>query len=315
MALVRGTNTGNVLSGTTLADIILGLGGNDTLSGLAGDDIMSGGAGIDTLAGGSGNDFMSGGSDQAADIVRGEAGNDMIVAMMNDRVDGGTGYDTLLINLANTFTALTLDFSQAHLATSSAIGLGTTTVASFERIELTMEVGYGSSIIGSRGNDIIGITVDGFGPGTALTIDGGGGNDFVSGSFGDDVLRGGLGDDVISSDEGSDRMTGGPGDDLFALDEDQFAFDRISDFQPGRDVLWVDHIDSDTGLPYQFLGLDETNPLVAAAIPTRNSPGGQFLYDTDNGRLVYETDTARVLVAILTNVPVITADDLLIAPL
>lgn len=45
------------------------------------------------------------------------------------------------------------------------------------------------------------------------TIDGGGGNDHLMGSGGDDVLLGGPGNDIVHGRDGNDRILGGEGDD------------------------------------------------------------------------------------------------------
>jgi Ca2+-binding RTX toxin-like protein len=47
-----------------------------------------------------------------------------------------------------------------------------------------------------------------------LTVDGGAGNDVLTGSDGDDVLEGGDGDDVLIGGPGVDVLDGGPGDNI-----------------------------------------------------------------------------------------------------
>lgn len=315
MSLIRGTNGGDILSGTGMDDILVGLNGRDELNGLAGNDIISGGNGVDTIDGGSGDDILIGGQDRLADLIYGGAGNDMIVAAENDTIYGGKGQDTLVVSIYNPFTAMKLDFSKIHGSTPQLIGFGQTAVAEVEKIQLDAYLGAGSTVIGTQFADqIFGIAVDAD-PKTALTINGAGGNDIINGSDYKDVLKGGTGDDIIDGGWDADRLYGGTGDDLFRLSDSAFGADKIMDFQPGSDALWVDQIDPDTGLAYEFIGLDVDNPLVSGTDPTRNSAGGQFLYDTDNGKLSYENGPISVLIAVLRNAPVITADDFLIASL
>ena len=81
------TDSGNdVLSGGT---------GQDSLSGADGDDTLLGGEGNDTLLGGDGRDWLDGGA--GADSLSGDAGDDILVFGASDTIDGGAGYDTLLI--------------------------------------------------------------------------------------------------------------------------------------------------------------------------------------------------------------------------
>lgn len=319
MALKRGTAGNDTLDGTARPDLIFGLDGNDVLSGLDGDDIIYGGNGADQLFGGNGDDFLIGGNDFDSDLLDGGAGNDVIVARFNDIITGGDGFDTLMLDipyLAGNAATLMLDFSGIHRNTPWAFGFGSATAASIERVELGGAIGHGSVITGSRGTDIFaGFWIDNIGTGAAVTINGGGGNDLINGSSRNDVLRGGAGDDMLAGDEGNDRLTGGAGEDIFILADKGRFFDRITDFEPGKDALLVGHIDPETGFDFQFLGLDLINPLVTGSDPLRNSPAGQFLYDTDDGRLYFDNGSGADLVAILVGAPVITMDDFLFATL
>lgn len=67
---------------------------------------------------------------------------------------------------------------------------------------------------GGDGRDRIAISLGGAG-GEPVTIDGGAGNDLLSGGTGTDEIAGGPGDDVIEPKQGNDRADGGPGADLF----------------------------------------------------------------------------------------------------
>lgn len=79
---------GEMIVGTTAADTSL------PSPGATGGIIVSG-TGIDFLTGGAGNDYLSGGP--GGDVVRGNGGNDIIVHDPLDDVDGGTGFDALMV--------------------------------------------------------------------------------------------------------------------------------------------------------------------------------------------------------------------------
>lgn len=125
MAAFKGTAARNVIYGTSKDDTIMGMAGNDHLLGQggrdiidggSGDDKLDGGLGIDTLTGGDGKDFLTGGAGDdflyagtgddylydldGKNIMRGEDGNDRLVGNADSSVDGGTGLDTLVAEIA-----------------------------------------------------------------------------------------------------------------------------------------------------------------------------------------------------------------------
>jgi VCBS repeat-containing protein len=103
--------------GTTTGDTLTGSTSNDVLIGKTGDDILDGGAGADILLGGAGNDTIY---YDAFDI----------------KVDGGTGYDTLIFN-----------------GTNQSLDLGLQkTVMNFERIDL---VGGGGHTLRFSAADVL----------------------------------------------------------------------------------------------------------------------------------------------------------------
>ncbi|HZL96005.1 MAG TPA: calcium-binding protein, partial [Vicinamibacterales bacterium] len=136
---LKGTKSDDVLTGTARNDRISGGKGDDELFGLAGNDLLLGGKGDDSLLGGAGNDVLYGdgpGQDKFwfwgkclwwipqsddDDVLDGGAGNDTVFAGRGDDVllysmagnlgtgfanigthdiyDGGSGFDTLLLEL------------------------------------------------------------------------------------------------------------------------------------------------------------------------------------------------------------------------
>jgi Ca2+-binding RTX toxin-like protein len=96
---------------------------------------------------------------------------------------------------------------------------------------------------GGAGNDLIS------GAGGADTLIGGSGNDVLAGDWGDDLLRGGGDDDRLTGGLGADLMYGGAGRDVFVLGiasaplasgleaGQGAARDVIGDFARGQDLL------------------------------------------------------------------------------
>ncbi len=97
--LVSSAGNDNV-DGEAGGDHILTGGGDDIASGGTGNDFIYGDTGNDTLNGGDGSDLLAGGG--GADTLNGGAGNDVMIfhdraSDINDRFDGGDGYDNLQI--------------------------------------------------------------------------------------------------------------------------------------------------------------------------------------------------------------------------
>jgi Ca2+-binding RTX toxin-like protein len=72
--------------------------------------------------------------------------------------------------------------------------------------------GTATTVLGRGGDDVITAS----GVAAPLTIDGGDGNDTITGGGGDDLLIGGAGNDVVTGGHGSDTVRLGDGDDTFA---------------------------------------------------------------------------------------------------
>jgi serralysin len=173
-----------------------------------GNDSISGGAGNDTILGGGGNDTLFGGNDN--DSVVGGLGNDVIDGGAGaDRLFGGDGDDQLANGDGN-------DFAEG--------GAGNDTIT---------DTGGVNTIDGGLGNDSISVTaavanqtvLGGDGQdtitvfnavGSTNSIDGGAGNDSITGGDAVDSILGGTGNDTIRAGNGNDTVFGGDGDDLLA---------------------------------------------------------------------------------------------------
>ena len=102
------------LTGTAEADTLTGTDQNDTIRGYAGDDVISAGAGDDTIYGGAGDDIIDAGDgdddvyvDNTELVVSSTQSNTLGGVTFNayysslitiDNVDGGDGFDTLIVN-------------------------------------------------------------------------------------------------------------------------------------------------------------------------------------------------------------------------
>ena len=207
--VVSGLAAQTTITGSEAANdqlVVNGLAGNDVIdaSGLA--------AGMTklTLNGGAGNDTLTGSA--GADVLNGDAGDDRIVHAAGsagaDVMEGGDGTDTAEVNGGNgdeAFTATAngtrVRFDQVNPAPFS-LDIGTTE-------NLVVNMNGGNDTFSATGNLSALIKV---------TVDGGDGNDTISGSNGADTLLGGSGNDFIDGQQGNDTILMGDGDDTFQWD-------------------------------------------------------------------------------------------------
>ncbi|RCW85186.1 calcium-binding protein [Phyllobacterium bourgognense] len=243
-----------VLEGDALVNILAGGAGDDYVEGKGLADLLSGGTGNDTLGyvssnagvnvdltpnllglvtlasgghatgdvitadfenliGSNFNDILKGTS--AANIIAGLAGNDSIYGRDGndiliggagaDYLDGGNGFDIADYSSSAAFIDLTADAAGGWSGTGGdAEG---DTLVSIEKITGTTDAD----------------TFDGSALTTALTIDGGGGNDTIIGGAGDDtfVVGGGNGGSGLAAafalDGGGSTVSGGAGNDRIVV--------------------------------------------------------------------------------------------------
>ncbi|MBC7987056.1 MAG: hypothetical protein H7X93_10395, partial [Sphingomonadaceae bacterium] len=204
--------------GAVLGDLIDGGDGFDTLIGSSSNDTVVGGALSDTIDGGDGSDLLTGGL--GADSVNGGIGNDTIAILDGefiDNVDGGAGSDLLdLSNIITTGQGVTID-----VGTGVFTGFGgTRTIGAIERV------------LGTALDDVIKLGD------TSNTINGGGGDDSLSGGqIGADDFDGGDGDDTLHGGSGIDTLKGGAGNDLIEL----LGFEQIDHVDGGANIDTVDY--------------------------------------------------------------------------
>ena len=204
-----------VANGTPDDDYILGDPGDDTLNGLGGDDHLIGGTGSDILNGGDGNDTLEalngsgGGSDPGVDKLDGGAGDDDLITgnmlVAGSSAIGGTGSDTVKINLESVSLAPTVSFTLSQSGSFVSVnGVQTLFVKQVEAFHFR----------GSDGVDM---------------VTGGNGDDRIVAFGGDDVLRGGGGNDILDGGKGHQDIDGGDGIDTvsFNISDATESFDLV----------------------------------------------------------------------------------------
>jgi Ca2+-binding RTX toxin-like protein len=202
------TTRDDTYTGGNLADTIRGFGGNDFLDGGAGADFIDGGNGNDYIVGGLGNDTLAGGLGN--DHIEGGAGNDVIrMDSGADYIDGGFDFNTLW------FTNATVMNFNSGTFTGDAAG------DTWLNIQAIRGSAFGDTIFADQTNTNV------------ARFYGDGGNDWLGGGAGGDILHGDAGFDRIWGFGGNDTLQGGLGDDLLyggtGIDTADFSDHRGAD--------------------------------------------------------------------------------------
>lgn len=207
---------------------------------------LEGGAGFDRLNGSSGQDYLV--MTAGGDILKGNGGDDIFdlfqqyfyrpAVFDQGSIDGGEGYDTLLVYGSNQFGSA-FDFSRVERLLFKAVDpeddrpqlIINTESRDFRTVldiegtgDLTINMLGGGRFDGRQLNIVEGfagvITVNGAdgsdnftGTSTSDALDGGDGNDRLSGMDGNDLIIGGGGTDILNGQSGNDILIGGTGDD------------------------------------------------------------------------------------------------------
>jgi len=286
-------------TGGTGPDVFNGLGGNDTLIGAGGGDTLDGGIGNDLLF--SGTYFANWNNPNTipvldtgteVDTLRGQAGDDVLVAGYGDNVDGGADYDILFISFRGAAAGITADF--AALAAGGTLNIGGGLIQNVERLRwvegsefadnFTMENtgGDGATVYGRGGDDTI---VAAMGTGE---IYGGDGNDTIDSSsngYGRPVY-GEAGNDVITS--GFGFAYGGTGNDTITGGGRLFGDD-------GNDTLTAVSL---SGSPYLYGGAGDDNLTGSGATDYLHGEAGADIIDGGGGNdTLYSAGYDPVLVS------------------
>ncbi|MDA0283477.1 MAG: trypsin-like serine protease [Planctomycetota bacterium] len=237
----------DLIDGGTSTDFIYGddvdglLSGNDTISGSADDDVIDGGLGNDLIYGGSGKDTIFGGDGMDTifgqggdDVIDGGAGDDSFIWKQDgsDSITGSDGRDQVEIR----GTGLPDEFTISQSGSTLIVTWGSEMLSlpnPYNNFvngmeELVINAGNGDDLItvtdvndvgailiranGQNDNDTISAAGALLGL-VRLEINGGNGNDTLTGSDSDDTLLGSAGDDSINGGDGADILIGGDGQD------------------------------------------------------------------------------------------------------
>jgi serralysin len=292
------------LVGNILTNRLQGGDGNDTL--IAGDaaDTLEGGAGLDTLFGEWGDDTYV-----LSDVFDAFSGAIFLGARRDEVLEPvGGGTDTVIVSPG--FSQATGRSIANHaLAANVENGrVGGTDGFALSGNELA------NALTGGEGNDrLVGLA-------GSDKLTGRGGSDSLHGSEEKDSLFGGAGQDMLDGGGAADRLEGGP-------DADRFVFvlpgaaDTLADVRPGEDRIELALSGFDPG---GALGLAAGSLAGQAGRFLANLSGqavgqgvAQLVYETGAGRLWWDADgaggAARVQLAILTDAPALTADDVWLA--
>ena len=212
--IVNGDGNANTITGSDDKEQINASGGNDTVNAGGGNDLVYGSWGNDTLNGDAGNDLIYGGSGN--DVLAGGAGGD-VFRVLGNKASGFESYDSYNGGEGNDVIA----------AVGAAVDIGMTKFSAADSVE-TIDASGATGAVRILGDwnanalDFSGTTLVG-----NVVINGGGGNDTITGSAGNDVIEGGgwgnqtidggAGDDVIYADKGNDVVSGGAGNDVFRV--------------------------------------------------------------------------------------------------
>ena len=172
-----------------------------TITGTSAANTITGSVERDSVVAGDGNDSIATGLDH--DTIEGGDGNDTVDAGEgDDLVSGGLGDDSLQGGLGTD----TLDYSLETVGFSADLAAGTTVFPAL----FTEEILGFENLLGGTGHDTVA------GSAEANLLEGGSGDDSLTGLLGADTLRGGDGDDSLQGGGDSDLLNGGAGHDLAA---------------------------------------------------------------------------------------------------
>ena len=243
-----GNDAANTLLGGEGDNVIAGLGGNDSLTAGSGFDLLLGGGGLDVILAGDGDDSII-----ATDLELGvaSAGESL------NRIDGGGGDDFVRLTLGASNETVTLRRTTGY-ALDIVYPAGesrppvTEHMLNVEAIFVSGQNGDDSMVSQNMGPSGSVILIAFFGGGGADTLDAsaiGIDLDFgvlLDGGSGNDILTGGITFDFLNGDNGNDVLTGGPGiDGVFGgLDNDLIIWnpgdgDDFSFGEAGHDELRV----------------------------------------------------------------------------
>ena len=233
---------GNTVTGSTLDDVIAfdgytgdkglninGNAGDDTITGTQFADTINGGVGDDSIIGGAGDDKLTGGA--GANLYKytaGSFGTDTITLTRNETAT--IDLSALGINKGDYYY-----FDKSNLVIETE--QGTIIIQNFAKSDVTTANGDvivkyadGEEHLRTKLFDVAPVAKNYTGNwlgenisvagsvSKGLTLNGGAGNDSITGTGYADILLGGAGNDTLNAGGGNDKLTGGTGADVYEFE-------------------------------------------------------------------------------------------------
>ena len=221
---VTGSEARDVVSADFLDNVSAGLG----------DDWVEGAG---SASGGEGNDTLR----EISDSAQGGAGDDLIVGAPTSLIDGGSGFDAVVVD----YSAFPLPQTIGLAITDASIN-GSTATAGIEAYDVTASDGPRADTIDSRSYS------------GRVSFHGRAGNDTFLGGPGADVADLGAGNDVVDPGPGADFVVTGEGDDTISARD---GFGDVVECGPGTDTVTADRVDVLSGCENVKLPAPETGPV------------------------------------------------------
>jgi Ca2+-binding RTX toxin-like protein len=270
---VRGSSHDDDLTGDAGANQLRGDAGDDRVDGAGGDDVLFGGPDADVFVGGTGRDIadykersaaltvtVGAGADDGeagegddvqgdVEVVRGGSAGDQLTgdgganALYGyggaDQLDGAGGDDTLFgLGGADTFLGGAgidmVSYQEQSAPVIASVGGGADDGTAGEGDDIGGDV---ENINGGSGDDQL------TGDGAANVLAGGQGGDQLDGSGGTDTLNGEMGADTIAGGDQSDAVNAGKGDDIVHVEDDDPSVDAVN-CGTGADKAFADAADT-----------------------------------------------------------------------
>ncbi|MBG0560423.1 calcium-binding protein [Actinoplanes aureus] len=224
---ILGGARGDRIKGGTGTDRIYGRAGNDYIDAGSGNDYVNSSDGNDTLHGSTGNDMLYAGSgddvlfgESGNDKLHGESGMDILMGYQGrDHLDGGADADTLHG-----------DESADQISADVLLGgVGVDTVEYSSYLKAVRVDLDGVADDGRPGEkDLVGADVERIEGGSGNdTLTGNGAANYIRGWLGNDTIRGGGGNDELDGHSDRDQVYGEAGDDVLYGFDEPAAADRL----------------------------------------------------------------------------------------
>ena len=196
---------------------------NVTIDGGKGDDYIYNGGDNVSINGGAGNDSIE--NDRENVSIIGGNGNDCIIG--GRLINAGSGNDT--INYGGENVSVLGGKGNDYIRSMDGASCSNISINGGDGDDYIDNMDDKVTILGGAGND----TVDNWGNADKVTIDGGKGDDSLSGGNRSDKIYGGSGKDTLHGKAGNDKLLGNKGNDLIYGDNGN---DSISGGD-GKDTL------------------------------------------------------------------------------